>query len=156
MIVSFFVRYWYNKNRYGVYVKETTNPPGWKCQSNGYPMLQFTTKKPSKHKADCSWPQNIIIHRYSENVAPIYSNNIKSKLKVKVKRNKTYRGQIPDLGQAQKCGRVKVLRRYQNPPPFKIWPPLKNTTQLNTHKNQFWKVWVPCYNGNKEIGYKLH
>ena len=50
--------------------------------------LQLTMKKPSHHRADCSWPQNIIIHRYSEEIAaPLHPSTIKNKLKVKTKQD---------------------------------------------------------------------
>ena len=90
----------YNDNRYGVHVKETTTPPGWKCQPTRPSIgLQWTMRKPSYHWAGCSCPQNIIICRYSGRVAPIYSNN--KKLKMNTKQD-MQRPEIPYSGQAQK------------------------------------------------------
>ena len=89
---------------------------------------------------------------YSERLAPIYSSNIK---KITAKTKHGIQGpETPDLGQAQKkCGEVKELQR-DHKPPWSLWK--KNITQLNTPKNQFNKVRVPCYNGIKETEYKLH
>ena len=48
-------------------------------------QLPVTMRKSSYHRAGFNWPQNIIIHRYSQRVAVIYSSNIKNRLKIRAK-----------------------------------------------------------------------
>ena len=71
----------YNENRYGGYVKETTTPSGLKCQHRATHLSSMNDEETLTPQGSCSWLQNIIINRYNERVAPIYSIIIEKTLK---------------------------------------------------------------------------
>ena len=81
--------------------------------------LVFNERRGNPHTTGQAAAGPISIHKYSERVATIYSSNIKNNKGENETRIR--RPEIPVLGQAQKCGGVKVLWRDHKPPLFKIW-----------------------------------
>ena len=83
--------------------------------------------------------QNQYYTRVQRRNCPTYSSNIKKKKKLKVKtKQDIQRLELPDLGEAQNRGGVKVFWYDHNPPPL-------------THIKSVQKG----HNGNTETEYKL-